>query len=454
MGLDNHIESAMKGLLKNPILSVLREINITRILKQSNFNKRNTGYPVFWILLHFVYMLVMNKRQSSFVKQSKDAYGKDTYYRFIQSKRYNWRKLLLLSTKALIAKVEPLQKSTEAKILIIDDTVEIKCGKQIEGSCRSIYSNKVHHCINGINIVSLNFADNHSTFQLDFAIVMNKSRRKEIDSFSNSLHHRSNAYARRVETVKGKNTLAIEMLQRALAQGITADYLLVDSWYAKPNFIKEVKGEGIDVIARIPNNNKIWNFKGKYKTLNSMYSALSKVKHEKSGYYGKIHYHYFDTIVEHHTLGKVKLVFLHTGKELIVLISTDLSLNASKIIETYKKRWNIEQGYKDLRAYFGLGKEENRLYEALIAKITLSMFTYNLVSYINRIQNEPQTLGELFRDLECELETLAISMKLFLQILTKISQIENIVKENKDILTIIAVLSAYTQKELGFMCES
>jgi hypothetical protein len=454
MGLDNHIESAMKGLLKNPILSVLRDIKITTILKQSNFNKRNTGYPVFWILLHFVYMLIMNKRQSSFIKQSADAYGKDTYYRFIQSKRYNWRKLLLLSSQALIAQITPLQKNNEAKLLIIDDTVEIKRGKQIEGSCKSIWSNKVHHCVNGINIISLNFADSHSTFQLDFAISMNKSRRKELDTFTHALHHRSNAHARRVETQKGKNTLAMEMLKRALEQGISADYLLVDSWYAKPNFIKEVKIEGVDIIARIANNNKIWNFKGKHKTLNSMYHALSKVKHEKSGDYGKIHYHYFDTIAEHHTLGKVKLVFLHTGKELIVLISTDLSLGAKEIIETYKKRWNIEQGYKDLRAYFGLGKEENRLYEALIAKITLSMFTYNLVSYINRIQNEPQTLGELFRDLECELETLAISMKLFLEILTKISQIENIVKDNKDILTIIAVLSTYTQKELGFMCES
>ena len=454
MGLDNHIESAMKGILKNPILSVLREIKISNILKQSNFSKRNTGYPVVVVLLHFVYMLVMNKRQSSFVKQSDDAYGKDTYYRFTQSKRYNWRKLLLLSSQALIAKVSPLQKNTESKLLIIDDTVEIKRGKHIEGSCKSLWSNKEHRCINGINIISLNFTDTHSTFQLDFAISMNKSRRKEIDTFTHAMHHRSNAHARRVETQKGKNTLAMEMLKRALDQGINADYLLVDSWYAKPNFIKEARDEGVDVVARIANNNKIWNFKGKYKTLNGMYNALSKVKYEKSGYYGKIHYHYFDTIVEHHTLGKVKLVFLHTGKELIVLISTDLSLGAKEIIETYKKRWNIEQGYKDLREYFGLGKEENRLYEALIAKITLSMFTYNLVSYINRIQHEPQTLGELFRDLECELEALAISMQLFLQILTKISEIENIVKENKDILTIIAVLSAYTQKELGFMCES
>ena len=138
MGLDNDIEYAMKGILKNPILSVLKEINIVSILKQSNFNKRNTGHSVFFVLLHFIYMLIMNKRQSSFVKQSSDAYGKDTYYRFIQSKRYNWRKLLLLSSQVLIEKVEPLQKIREPKLLIIDDTVEIKRGKHIEGSCKSL----------------------------------------------------------------------------------------------------------------------------------------------------------------------------------------------------------------------------------------------------------------------------------------------------------------------------
>ena len=44
--------------------------------------------------------------------------------------------------------------------------------------------------------------------------------------------------------------------------------------------------------------------------------------------------------------------------------------------------------------------------------------------------------GELFRDLECELEALTISMQLFIQILTKISEIQNVVKDNKDLLTI------------------
>ena len=67
MELANYIETAMKSILKNPILEVLIEIKITKILKQSNFVKRNVGYPPFQIILHFVYMLIMNKRQSTIV---------------------------------------------------------------------------------------------------------------------------------------------------------------------------------------------------------------------------------------------------------------------------------------------------------------------------------------------------------------------------------------------------
>jgi len=454
MGLANYIETAMKSILKNPILEVLYEIKITKILKKSNFVKRNVGYPPFQIILHFLYMLVMNKRQSTFIKKSNSAFGKDAYYRFIKESRYNWRKFLMLSATALLQKIKPLHKNGEHRLLIIDDTVESKRGKYIEGSCKYIWSNKEHRSINALNIVSLNYADSHSTFQLDFSIKMNNSQRKTISEFTTPLHHRSNAYQRKSKITKGKNILAIEMLERALDSGVDADYLLVDSWYAKPNFIRQANKLGIDVIARLPNNKLIWNFKGKYKTMNAIYESLKNSRHKHSGNHGKISYKYFDAIVEHTVLGKIKLVFLHTGKDLLVFISTDITIAGKEILSTYKKRWNIEQGYKDLRNLFGLGKEENRIYEALIAKITLSMFAYNIVSYINRIKHEPQTLGELFRDLECELETLAISMQLFIQILTKISEIKNVVKDNKDLLNIIAVLSVYTQKELGFMCES
>jgi hypothetical protein len=120
MGIDNFIELALRGVLNNPILGVLREINISKILIQSNFIKRDIGFAPFQVLLHFVYMLLMNKRQSAFVKQSADAYGKDTYYRFVKDTRYNWRKLLMLSSIALIGKIKPLQKESDHKLLIIE----------------------------------------------------------------------------------------------------------------------------------------------------------------------------------------------------------------------------------------------------------------------------------------------------------------------------------------------
>ncbi|WP_187648647.1 hypothetical protein [Nitrosophilus labii] len=103
---------------------------------------------------------------------------------------------------------------------------------------------------------------------------------------------------------------------------------------------------------------------------------------------------------------------------------------------------------------FQFGKEENRVFEALIARITLSFLAYNLTSYINCINNEPKTLGELFRDLECQLEILTISMELFLIILENLLQAAEIVNRNKDLEQIIHFLRTHTKKQLGFMCES
>ena len=56
MRLDNFIQTAMNNVLKNPVLSVLRDINFSSILKQSNFIKRDIGKSPYLIILHFLYM--------------------------------------------------------------------------------------------------------------------------------------------------------------------------------------------------------------------------------------------------------------------------------------------------------------------------------------------------------------------------------------------------------------
>jgi hypothetical protein len=400
-------------------------------------------------------MLVMNKKISTFRKQSNDSFKKDVYYRLLSNSAYNWRKLLSLSSLKILSLLHKIQDSKAIKVLILDDSVEDKAGKNIEGSCDSLYSNKEKRKIRGINMVSLNFSDGFSNFMLDFAIVVNKYARVAIEDFSNKVDHRSNAHKRRLEMTKGKLQIAIDMIKRAVNSGIYADYLLVDSWYSKPVFIQEMNILGLRVISRMANNNKIWNFMGKEKTLEGIYNKFKESKTAKPGTYGKkIKFTYFSVTVEHKTAGKLKIVFIKTKEKLIPIVSTDLTINDEEIIETYKRRWDIEQGYKELREHFGFGKEENRIYEALIARITLSFFTYNIVSYINRISNEPKTIGGLFKDLECELHTLAIAMQTFIIILNEIAKIEDIVNRNEDLVSIIAVLQDVTQNMLGFRCES
>ena len=98
MGIDDFIQTAMNKVLKNPIVSVLRDINFSSILKQSNFIKRDIGVKPYLIVLQFLYMFIINKKISSFMKYSNDSYKKDVYYRLLKNSRYNWRKLLLLTS--------------------------------------------------------------------------------------------------------------------------------------------------------------------------------------------------------------------------------------------------------------------------------------------------------------------------------------------------------------------
>jgi len=455
MNLQEQIIAAINATLRNPIYQTLQLLNIKSILKSANFVKKREGVAPYLIVLHFVYMLVMNKKISTFINQSGDSFKKDTYYRLLQNSSYNWRKLLSLSTLKILKLLHKVQDSKAVKVFIIDDTVEGKTGKYVEGSRDALWSNKEKRNIRGVNVVSLNYSDGFSNFMLDFAISMGRYARVKFEEFTQELDFRTMAYKRRLEIMDGKSQIAIDMVKRAIKSGIYADYLLVDSWYSKPVFIKEMNDLGLRVISRIANNNKIWNFTGKEKTLNAIYETARKTANEKEGKYGKkIRFKYFSVVVEHKNAGKLKIVFIKTSDNLIPIVSTDLGINDEEIIEIYKRRWDIEQGYKELREHFGFGKEENRIYEALIARMTLSFFAYNIVSYINRISHEPKTIGGLFKDLECELYTLSIAMQAFIEIMDKIAKIETIVNRNEDFMTIIATLRNATQELLGFRCES
>jgi len=293
MGIEAKIINIINDKLRNPIYQTIQLLGIKTILKNSNFIKKD-GASAYMVMIHFIYMLVINKKISTFMKQSNDSFKKDVYYRLLSNASYNWRKLLSLSSLKILSLLHKVQESKAIKVLILDDTVEVKIGKFIEGSCDKLWSNKEKRTVRGINMVSLNYSDGFSNFMLDFAIAMNRYARVKIKDFTNKIDHRTNAHKRRLETMKGKSIIAIDMIKRAIKSGIQADYLLVDSWYSKPIFIKQMNDLSLRVISRIANNNKIWNFIDKEKTLDAIYNKFKKLKTVKNGQYGKkIKFKYF-----------------------------------------------------------------------------------------------------------------------------------------------------------------
>ena len=362
------------------------------------------------------------------------------------------------SSVKLISKVTTLHRGAMLKVFILDDTVEDKRGKLIEGVCDRLFRNKEGRFVRGINMVLLSYNDGYSNFMLDFALKFNRALRISVDNFKHQPYHSSDAHKRKSEGVESKLHIALSMVKRALKAGIKADYLLVDSWYSKPVFIGKIRKMDLNLIARIANNPQIWNFDNRHKTLTRIYDILIKTTRRKRGEYNSIKYTYCSTVLKHKTAGRVKIVFIKTKNKLIPILSTDITLTEERIIEIYKRRWNIEQGYKEPREYFGFGKEENRIYEALIARITLSFLSYNIVSYLNRIDNEPQTMGGLFKDLECELNALAISMELFISLLEGIIGKLEETKENENATLVLAhivgSLRLSVKNGLDFRCES
>jgi hypothetical protein len=61
MSIKIQIINIINDKLKNPIYKTMQILNLKTILAKSNFSKKE-GVAVHMIILHFVYMLVMNKK--------------------------------------------------------------------------------------------------------------------------------------------------------------------------------------------------------------------------------------------------------------------------------------------------------------------------------------------------------------------------------------------------------
>jgi DDE superfamily endonuclease len=124
--------------------------------------------------------------------------------------------------------------------------------------------------------------------------------------------------------------------------------------------------------------------------------------------HGKARYRFVDAgWLEVGHLGRLHVVFSRKGsaRKLLGLVTDDPELSAAQLIQTYERRWTIEQWVKDLKQLLGLGHYQNRSYRAAVTHLHLVCFAYALLTHL-RIQ-DAGAQGHRTRNKAADLSTAA-----------------------------------------------
>jgi len=179
-------------------------------------------------------------------------------------------------------------------------------------------------------------------------------------------------------------------------------YFAFDGYFAKKKFVDGIVGMGFNFIGKLrcDANLKILytgeqkngrgrrkKFAGKCKISDLQGFAFEGMVNEKDEFYSGIFYH---ASLER----KVKVAAIrYTHKDKVgtaLLFSTDLSLNAFKILRYYKARFQIEFIFRDAKQYVGLGDCQSRNKESLSFHFNASFTALNLVKIQEQLDSPTQ----------------------------------------------------------------
>ena len=434
---------------KNLLKVKLESIKLGTMLRRSNFRKQCAEtYSIQRLLYRIMVIMFMDKpmralwESSNMLADCLKGAGKDCYYRLLKNERSNWRNLLLMVTKKLLRPLEKLTPRQE-RVLILDDTPNKKRGKDIE-LLSWHYDHSTHTHYKGFTQVHLGWSDGNSYLPMDFCPKVSPDRRT--NTREKKIDQRTCGAQRRKESFETKLEQGLKMLSRCYAAGVDVGYVVYDSWFAKPSFIKSVFDIGYQTVCQLVRNDKIWHvtYLEKTWTLKALYRHLQETKSFSKMTIGNIQQYVASIVVQHANGLELKLLFCKTGrkKEWIVIASTDAAQSNRHVLETYAKRWDIEQFFKDSKQLLKLGKEQSIDFDVQIAMTTIRLMTYAIGSSMRRELLDERTFGELFELLENQFSRLNLDRDI-------LSLIFNYVLES---LSTLAKKKVMTELQVIFDC--
>jgi hypothetical protein len=169
-------------------------------------------------------------------------FGKDAAYGLLKGVRHNWRKLILALARRLFLVFNRLTNVDRESVFIIDDsTYDRSRSKTVELLSR-VYDHSTGKYVKGFRMLTLCWSDGTSCLPVDFALLSSSDAQKRLCQNHKKMDRRCCAQQRRSEaTVKATDHLKV-MVGRVLNAGLTARYLLMDSWFTMPATVTSLAG--------------------------------------------------------------------------------------------------------------------------------------------------------------------------------------------------------------------
>lgn len=286
------------------ITLMLKELKINKALHDAGITKKQ-GKATNTIFQFLLLLVFQGKNMWQFLQSryQETAFSKNTYYRFLNTATYNWRRFLHLVAVQAVTYFNSLTKPTRVKAFVLDDSVISKTrSKKIELSA-CIYDHVDHKYVKGFTLLGLGWTDGYNYVPVDFALLSSSKQENRYVEASTAIDKRTNGYKRRAESMRHKPEVASELVANALKAGIHADYVLMDTWFTTEPLIKSLVSLGMDTIGMVKQLKQVYVYHGKYYDLNKLHAIMPKRNNHKD-IHGSI-------TVTTKTGIPVKLVFVH-----------------------------------------------------------------------------------------------------------------------------------------------
>jgi hypothetical protein len=404
-------------------------------MQRCNF-KKEKGLAPLDIILYFISSVFTHKSLSELEKDKSLPCGKSSLYRFLDSSRYHWRKLVFIFAMSFFMNfLKPMapddKKSKLPTALIIDDSPYPRNrGKKAE-----LQAKKFDHCTkqyyNGYELLTIGLSDGHSFVPLKFSLQSSQDPKQRQQEARDDLDKRTHSAILRTEAVAGKPAAVLSLLKEIRASEIDAHHVLFDSWFASNKLINGIMDLGYQPVCRV----KEWSamkftLNGEELTLQKLYKKVRfSLKRSRKSIMGSVLVSIGKDSEGKDREGRVIFIRNRNGGKhrWLAILNMDLKLNDVDAVRLYGRRWDIEVFFKVCKSVLSLTKEMSlRSFDALVAHISIVFLRYILLCYENRLGKDERSYGGIFFELCEELEDINLNqaIELLFSFLETASKVE------------------------------